>query len=160
MRDPTLAGIAEEISSQSGASCAPTPERTVSGGSINRCYQWRSSKGLLFVKVAGQHEAAMLEAEGLGLRELASANAVRVPRVLAEGATQRAAFLALEWIEPRSPHGAEARLGEQLAHQHRVTAPDFGWHRDNTIGRTPQPNERTNDWVVFFRERRLRYQLE
>jgi fructosamine-3-kinase len=36
----------------------------------------------------------------------------------------------------------------------------FGWDRDNTIGSTPQLNEPSVDWVTFWRERRLGYQLE
>jgi fructosamine-3-kinase len=50
-------------------------------------------------------------------------------------------------------------LGEQLARQHRATRAAFGWDRDNTIGSTPQLNAWADDWVGFFRERRLRYQL-
>jgi fructosamine-3-kinase len=44
--------------------------------------------------------------------------------------------------------------------QHRVTAPRFGWHRDNTIGATPQQNAWHDDWVRFFREQRLGFQLD
>jgi protein-ribulosamine 3-kinase len=67
----------------------------------------------------------------------------------------------LEWIPfDHSSAVAQARLGEQLALQHRRTAPAFGWARDNTIGSTPQVNTRTTDWVEFFREHRLRYQLD
>jgi fructosamine-3-kinase len=44
--------------------------------------------------------------------------------------------------------------------QHRVTAPRFGWHRDNTIGVTLQSNTGDDDWVRFFRERRLGVQLD
>src|SRR6185437_832708 len=33
------------------------------------------------------------------------------------------------------------------------------WDRDNTIGSTPQLNAWEKDWVTFFREKRLRYQL-
>ena len=44
--------------------------------------------------------------------------------------------------------------------QHRATAPRFGWHRDNTIGATPQQNAWDDDWVQFFRERRLGVQLD
>ena len=35
----------------------------------------------------------------------------------------------------------------------------FGFAVDNTIGGTPQPNSWMDDWVDFFRERRLRHQL-
>lgn len=36
----------------------------------------------------------------------------------------------------------------------------FGFAVDNTIGGTPQPNGWMDDWVEFFRERRLRHQLQ
>jgi protein-ribulosamine 3-kinase len=80
--------------------------------------------------------------------------------VLPRGTAGRSAFLALEWIESR-PAGrvAEHRLGEQLAAQHRVTAPQFGFADDNFIGRTRQPNGWLEDWAEFLRERRLRPQL-
>ena len=35
----------------------------------------------------------------------------------------------------------------------------FGFAVDNTIGGTPQPNGWVDDWVAFFRERRLLHQL-
>jgi protein-ribulosamine 3-kinase len=71
------------------------------------------------------------------------------------------AWLALEWIESGAPSRAtDSILGEQLARQHRATQAAFGWSRDNTIGSTPQLNEWCDDWVMFFRDRRLRYQLD
>ena len=36
----------------------------------------------------------------------------------------------------------------------------FGFAVDNTIGGTPQPNGWMDDWVGFFRERRLRHMLD
>jgi len=51
-------------------------------------------------------------------------------------------------------------LGKQLAKQHRFCAEQFGWSRDNTIGSTPQHNSWSDDWVSFFAERRLGFQLE
>jgi fructosamine-3-kinase len=103
----------------------------------------------------------MFEAEADGLGDLAEAHSVRVPGVRAVGATGDRAFLALEWLELGAPSTAgETLLGEQLAWQHRLSAQRFGWHRDNTIGSTPQPNAWCDDWVKFFRERRLRVQLE
>src|SRR3569833_3416521 len=52
------------------------------------------------------------------------------------------------------------RLGAGLAAMHRCTGARYGWHRDNTIGTTPQCNETSDDWVTFWRERRLRFQLQ
>jgi protein-ribulosamine 3-kinase len=103
----------------------------------------------------------MFETEAAGLEELRAAGAVRVPRVLALGEAADRAYLALEWLELGVPAtSAAAAFGAQLARQHRHTAPAFGWHRDNTIGSTPQWNAWSDDWMLFFRERRLRYQLE
>ena len=71
------------------------------------------------------------------------------------------AWLALEWIASGPPSRAtDSILGEQLARQHRSTQAAFGWSRDNTIGSTPQLNEWRDDWVTFFRDQRLRYQLD
>lgn len=153
--------VASAIGAQLGAALADRPAARVQGGSINESYRWESSAGPLFVKVAASARLAMLEAEAAGLDELNAAKAVRVPRVFASGTAADLAYLALEWIELRPPSAAaEARLGEALARQHRVTSPRFGWARDNTIGSTPQQNGPLDDWVSFFRERRLRYQLE
>jgi fructosamine-3-kinase len=140
---------------------SPEPAARVHGGCINDSFRWETSAGPIFVKVAPADRLAMLEAEAAGLRELQQAAAVRVPAVRAVGAADGECFLALEWIDlAASSAAAESRLGEQLAWQHRVNAPAFGWHRDNTIGSTLQPNAWHEDWVAFFRERRLRHQLE
>ena len=152
--------LAREIGARLGVTCAPGPERAVSGGSIHRCYLWRCGAGPLFVKVADESAASVFEAEAAGLAELAAAHAVRTPALRARGVAGGRAFLALEWIETRrSDHDSEHRPGERLAAQHRVTAEQFGWRMDNSIGRTPQVNGWLPDWVEFFRERRLRCQL-
>jgi len=51
-------------------------------------------------------------------------------------------------------------LGHQLASMHRVTKAQYGWFRDNTIGSTPQINTVNDDWIHFWRERRLAFQLD
>jgi fructosamine-3-kinase len=137
------------------------PESRVHGGSINESYRWESASGPLFVKIAPAEQLTMFVAEAEGLEALANANGVRVPRVLCFGTADACAFLALEWIDlAGSVSAASKQLGQQLASQHRVTAAQFGWHRDNTIGSTPQINTRTASWPEFFREHRLRYQLD
>jgi protein-ribulosamine 3-kinase len=155
-----FAPIARELSTLSGARCAPAPQRSVAGGSIHECYAWRCGAGTLFVKVGARSARATFDAESLGLAELARARALRVPQVIGCGQTEAGAFLALEWIEAGSPDvRCEERLGEGLAALHRVSAAHFGFHHDNLIGRTPQANGWTSDWAEFFRDRRLRPQL-
>jgi protein-ribulosamine 3-kinase len=157
----SLAEVAAQIGRLAGVSCRAQPERRVPGGSINRCYRWATSGAPLFVKVAARAALPMFEAEAAGLAELERARSLRVPRVRACGALADGAFLALEWLEPGVPSEAcEERLGERLAAQHRVTAREFGWTHDNTIGSTPQANGALAGWAEFFRERRLRPQLE
>lgn len=165
MREPSapqrFARLAAALDAVTGAGCAGQPERAVGGGSINECYRWPARAATLFVKVAAAGALSMFEAEAAGLAELAQARALRVPRVLGCGSDGAQAFLALEWIEPgRADAACERRLGEGLAALHAVTAPRFGWVRDNTIGRTPQANGWCSSWEEFFRERRLRPQLE
>lgn len=137
------------------------PPRPVAGGDINEAWRLDTDATPLFVKTGPESAHDMFLAEADGLAEISAAGAVRVPRVVAAGTTGHDTFLALEWLDIERPTAASDRkLGEQLAALHRVTASQFGWKRDNTIGRTPQPNPWTDGWVEFYREHRLRFQLE
>lgn len=132
--------IAASLAETLATEVAPQPAGRVHGGCINDSYRWESGTGPIFVKVGAAHALGAFEAEAAGLKELARAEAVRVPKVGATGATPNAAWLALEWIEFGSRSSrAEALLGEQLAMQHRLMAAQYGWERDNTIGSTPSP---------------------
>jgi len=140
-----------------GDSMTPRP---VGGGDISAAWHLSAKKKELFLKTGPVAAADMFLAEAEGLSELASANAVRVPEVLAMGTDASTAFLALEWLPfERADSQCERLLGEQLASLHRATRNRFGWHRDNTIGLTPQQNLWSADWVEFFREHRLGFQL-
>jgi protein-ribulosamine 3-kinase len=156
----TYATVGARIGEHLRITLEPRPERPVGGGSISQSHRWKGSSGPLFVKMGPAAHLAMFEAEAEGLKALESAVAVRVPRVLAVGIGVHTAFLALEWIDLVGSPSAGAQLGEQLARQHRKSAESFGWHRDNTIGSTPQINTRMASWRDFFREQRLRFQLE
>ncbi len=150
-----------ELEAATGLRFRAAPRPLAVGGGFASCERWESDSGPVFVKVADRQHLPLLEAEAAGLRDLADAAALRVPGVLAVGTAGSQAFLALEWIEFRAATWrTEARLGELLARQHRVTAPRFGWQRDNTIGATPQSNAWTDDWARFFAERRLGFQLD
>jgi protein-ribulosamine 3-kinase len=114
-----------------------------------------------FVKTGPATSLPMFEAEAEGLRELAAADAIRVPAVIDCGIEDGAAFIAIERLRfERATTAIESTFGEQLANLHRHTREQHGWHRDNTIGPTPQHNPWIGDWIDFFREHRLRFQLD
>lgn len=113
-----------------------------------------------FVKTVPLADAAMLDAEAEGLRALAACRAIVVPDVVELGTRDGTAFLATAWLEFGDEPRGEA-MGRALARLHRVPqGTRYGWARDNYIGRSPQVNGWDDDWAAFFRERRLRPQLE
>lgn len=153
--------LAAALAAALGRRVAAAPDAVVHGGSINDCCRWRTDAGAIFVKRAPLARHAILEAEADGLERLRAAGAIRVPATLASGSAGDEAYLALEWLELVAPDPAsEERLGEALAWQHRSRGPHFGLERDNCIGATPQPNAPADDWVAFWREHRLGFQLE
>jgi fructosamine-3-kinase len=152
------AGAVDAIGTATGA--ALRAPRWSAGGASAFGATWRldAQGSAYFVKVNAAPRAAMFEAEAEGLAELAHAGAVRVPKPVACAVADSTAFLALEWLDIDGG-GRDADLGHALAQLHRTRAPAHGWHRDNTIGTTPQANARAADWAAFFRDRRIAPQL-
>jgi fructosamine-3-kinase len=65
----------------------------------------------------------------------------------------------LEYLDLRTT-GDHAALGRMLAGLHSVRGEYFGWRRKNYIGSTPQLNRRATTWGDFWRDARLRPQIE
>ena len=107
---------------------------------------------------------------------------VVVPEVKHVGTTGTGlSFLVADYLDLKSGVSPE-ELGKSIAYMH-LAEPDvchcnphselekcvlqdemakkgyFGFPVDNTLGGTPQPNGWMDNWVDFFRERRLRHQL-
>ena len=153
--------IAADIGVAAGLEVSADSVRPVTGGCINSAWRLACADGHLFVKTNTSSALEMFEAEHDGLEELLAADALRVPRPLATGVTGGCAWIAMEWIETgRSRHRTARDLGLGLARQHRCLAEKFGWARDNTIGSTPQANGWFSEWVEFYSQRRIRYQLD
>lgn len=130
------------------------------GGGISRAWRFEGGTKSYFVKLNRAASAGMFAAEAEGLREVADAGEIRVPRPLCHGVEGESSFLVCEWLNLRPPGaGSAAELGRQLAAMHRHTQPEHGWRRDNTIGSTPQRNTAMSDWCAFWREQRLGFQL-
>ncbi|MDR1709596.1 MAG: fructosamine kinase family protein [Candidatus Accumulibacter sp.] len=133
----------------------------VGGGSISRACIVETPGGKYFVKLGRGGPPGLFDAEADGLAALARCREIRVPCVAGRGTAGDYAWLALEAIDlrPLTP-GEAAAAGRALAALHRIAGQEFGWPRGNYIGRTPQSNRPNADWAAFFRDERLRPQLE
>lgn len=157
----TFDSIIREIEAASGSSLAGHRVSSIGGGCINSAYRLDAAGNSFFVKVNSPTLSAMFEAEAQGLREMAATQSVRVPEVVCYGVADGHSYLALEHIQLGSLRGRSAALlGQQLARMHSVTQAYFGWHSDNTIGSTPQLNDRSDNWTTFWQHQRLGRQLE
>ncbi len=136
----------------------------LSGGSVDRAFRVRGSKGSAFVKTADGPVPDRFAAEAAGLTAIATsgvtAHGVRVPRVFI-ARDDPPAFLALEDLgQGRARPDFDEALGRGLAALHRVTdARGFGFECDTFCGGVRQENGWCSSWVDFWRERRLIPQL-
>jgi len=152
--------IEQQITEATGEPFRIRSSRDLAGGCINAARRLQGDQSSFFVKFNRAERLQMFEAEAIGLTAIIASNSLRAPRPVAWGIAEGQSWLALEFIEfTRAGAPTSALLGERLATMHRHTSHQFGWERDNTIGSTPQPNPATVDWIAFFREQRLGFQL-
>jgi len=131
----------------------------VSGGSINESFRLDGRDGTsFFVKLNDAQHLPMFIAESAGLAAITATNTLRTPCPIIHGIAGHQSFLVLEHLSLYARGDAKA-LGTQLAALHRHTAPQFGFFQDNFIGTTPQLNAWTDDWITFWSEQRLGFQL-
>ena len=108
----------------------------------------------------------MLRAEYLGVKEMADTNTIKVPTPVAygEGGMLNTAFVVFEYLDMGGYGGSQRELGRQLAQMHKCASnkhKGFGFHVDNTIGATPQPNlPWMEDWAEFWDVHRLGHMLK
>ncbi|MBI5660304.1 MAG: fructosamine kinase family protein [Nitrosomonadales bacterium] len=134
----------------------------LSGGCINQAWRIEDQNGArYFVKLNDARKLPMFEAECAGLAAIAATRTVRVPQPVTCGMCREHAYLVLEFLDlSGSGSGNERLLGEQLAALHRTQAQQFGFQQGNTLGEIPQSNVWSPDWITFWREHRLGYQLD
>ena len=156
-----LEQVCDELERRVGVRVEVDRAKPVAGGSINQAFYVPTEREPLFLKINRASALSMFESEAEGLEALRAAAAVTVPDAVDVGCAGQVSYLALSWIELSGKTAAgERALGAALAQQHRATAETFGWHRDNTIGATPQRNTRTASWLGFLRKERLGFQLQ
>lgn len=159
--------ISDIISAATGSHFSLVHATPISGGCTNQAWHLegsaqstsKSATAHYFVKLNSADKAAMFAAEAMGLAALAATHTVRVPHVISQGIADQHAFLVLEHFELHR-NGNTGLFATQLAALHRVQAAQFGWDQDNTLSLTPQHNTWSPDWLSFWHEQRLGFQLK
>ena len=135
------------------------------GGDINLAFRLDCASYRYFVKLNRADRESMFVAEREGLEALRSSQTIRVPEVHLTGNDGEHAYIVMEYIDlcgSVEPGGAmdHDRLAQALAAMHACVQSRFGFHCDNAIGSTTQLNRPMTNWVEFWREQRLKFQLE
>jgi fructosamine-3-kinase len=151
--------IAAQIRQVTGQPFEVVDRRSVGGGCINSGYAVSNGQHTYFVKLNRASGLEMFAAEAAGLQQMQETNTIRVPAPVCYGIADDSAYLVQEWLE-MGRSGSWADMGRQLAAMHRtVSQRGFGWERNNTIGSTVQINDWTADWLEFWTEHRIGFQL-
>ena len=150
--------VSEQISAARGEAFNARQQQTMAGGCINQAQLISDGDQQYFIKTNKRSMLAMFTSEAQALTEIAATQTVRVPQVIVAGEYAQQSFLVLENL-PLGGRCNMAMLGQQLAAMHQVTQPQFGWHQENVIGSTQQINTPMNDWVLFWQQYRLGFQL-
>jgi fructosamine-3-kinase len=153
--------ISNHISEATGLPFNPVEPRHIGGGCINTAVRLMDENRAYFVKLNSATLLDMFEAESLGLKEMAETETIRVPKPVCSGIAESQSYLVMEYLEMgQAARDGRAMAGRQLAQMHQADWRSFGWHRDNTIGSTPQPNDPAESWIDFWRDHRLGFQLD
>ena len=134
----------------------------LAGGSIHDVRRLSlADGGTCVVKVADIVDASMLHGEATGLDALKATATVRTPAVLGISDTESCTVLITEYLAPCASGSADwDAFGSRLGELHsRGGADQYGFSEDNHLGRTPQSNGWSDDWVEFLALHRLGPQL-
>ncbi len=151
--------LAEQAIRRLGLAAGDVRTTPVAGGDINQAYRLDIGAQRFFVKINRVELLPMFQAERAGLEAIAGSKTIRVPEVLLTGSQDASAFIVMEYIEFSGRPAAE-RMAPALAAMHNCYHRQFGFDCDDHIGSTPQRNRFSDDWIEFWRQHRLGYQLQ
>ena len=139
--------------------------RDLSGGCIHQVTEVTLEDGRSFVaKINSADQLALFEEEAAGLEALEATKTVIVAAPLAVGAYAGHAVLLMTALQPGpAVDDAWRAFGRQLAALHAADAGSegrYGFHTDNHLGSTFQPNTFCDDWVEFNAVHRLGFQVD
>jgi len=152
--------IESAITEATGKTAQWLKESFASGGSINisRIVKLKDGRHF-FVKTHSNanNYPGIFEAEFEALKLLAEPKVIRVPEPISFDKD----FIVMEaYKESQRKTNWHELIGRQLAQLHLATKTDqFGFDHDNYIGTTQQENDWMDNWLEFWREKRLAWQL-
>src|SRR5210317_2013672 len=131
----------------------------VSGGDICNNYIITTDSNPIFLKT--HNNSNLLKSEKTGLETISKTNTIKTPEILGYGELDTSSFLALDWIDTKTPNPMDyAKLGKQLAQLHKTSNDKFGFKINNFIGNLNQSNATKDKWIDFYIEERLISQLQ
>ena len=132
------------------------------GGDINQAYKIADHNRTYFVKINQADRIDMFEAERDGLNQIGNTHTIRVPQPICTGTAEEYSYLVLEYLPIVAlTEKTRYELGIKLAELHLVSGSTaFGLGINNTIGTTAQPNSWTANWIDFWRDARIKHQLD
>lgn len=159
-RDALSAGLADRIEGALGR--RPVSLRPLAGGCIAQASVVEMPEGTRLVakhgmtEVQGPGEAATLTEEASMLRDLRR----RAPMLpIPDVHHGEADLLIMDFLPGIAGPGPEAdeHLADLVAMLHGVDGSAFGYGRPTPVGPLMRPNDWSEDWRAFFRDRRLLY---
>jgi fructosamine-3-kinase len=117
-----------------------------------------------FYKTTGLYGEGMFRGEFAGLQEMYNTQTIAVPKPICYFTQGYSSFLVMEKLNLGGSGSGPSNIlfGRQLAQMHRHVSSNgmFGFHCNNTIGATHQPNDFTSTWPEFWVRCRLNHMLD
>ncbi|VFQ84018.1 unnamed protein product [Cuscuta campestris] len=118
--------------------------RSIGGGCISNASCYDTDAGPFFVKTNRSMGPSMFEGEAAGLTAMFETSSVRVPKPYKVGSLPTGgSYIIMEFIEFGAHKRDQSAIGRKLAEMHKSAKSNmgFGFHVDNTIGRTKASKE-------------------
>lgn len=155
------ARIEVAISAQTDQEAQFAESKHAYGGCINdsRIVSLKDGRQF-FIKTHSQAKSfpCFFKTEFKALQLLAEPNVIHVPKPIVYDDD----FIVMEvFNEGAKANGWQEQMGRRLAQLHKATQnSQYGFEENNYIGTTKQINDWSDNWLNFWREQRLGYQLK
>jgi len=126
------------------------------GGSIGTSYKLESTEGEQYFIKKYDGSDNIVECEVHGLQELKKASVIKIPNIIGYNNN----WIILELISQGTQNNEIwERFGREFAKLHKFRGKFYGFYEDNYIGATRQINNQKKNWVEFYFQKRIKYQI-